>query len=370
MHRDGLAEVLRAQRDTILDAWERAVKADPSLHGASHVPEAHLRDYVPGLLDTLIEALERRRENERAAAAHALTSKLIPHSHARERLHQGYSLGGMLRELAHLRAQIVTVVWSRALASKPEDVDLHELEFLHGALDEYMTVSAVEMEGAARLERERIVAVLGHDLRTPLNAVKMAGSLIARGQMPDQHPIFAAKIVSAADRMNRMISDLLDFASARSGSLKIDRTKVDLGAVCQQVVDELRLANRDRVIAFDADGSPALGEWDAERIAQVIANLGANAIKYSPVESTVHIRLRGLDDCVDIAVHNAGEPIPEEEQREIFAPFRRGSAQTQGESGLGLGLFIAQEMVRAHGGHIEVQSDAQHGTTFKVCLPR
>jgi len=369
MQRVGLAEVLRSQRNAILDAWERAVKADASLQTAKHLPEPHLRDYVPALLDTLIEALARRRGEERAAAAHALTAKLIPHSHARERLLQGYSLGSMLRELAHLRTQIIMAIWARTSTTPVDLIDIRELEFLHGVLDEYMTVSAVEMEGAARLERERIVAVLGHDLRTPLNAVKMAGSLIARGQLPDQHHIFATKIVSAADRMNRMISDLLDFASARSGSLKIDRTKCDLGVVCQQVVDELRLAHRDRIIAFDAVGNGS-GEWDPERIAQVVSNLGANAIKYSPLDSTVHVRLRGQDDCVDIEVHNLGEPIPRDEQGEIFAPFRRGTTQTAGETGLGLGLFIAHEMVRAHGGHIEVTSDEQQGTTFKVRLPR
>ncbi len=368
MQRVGMAEVLRAERDAILDAWERAVKADPAIQFPKHLKGPQLRDYVPALLDTLIDALTRRRADERAAAAHELTPKLMPQSHARDRLLQGYSLGGMLRELAHLRTQIVNVIWTRR-SEVPDVIELHELEYLHGALDECMTVSAVEMESAASLERERIVAVLGHDLRMPLNAVKMAGSLIARGQMPDQHHTFATKIVTAADRMNRMISDLLDFASARSGSLKIERQKVDLNAVCQQVVDELRLVHRDRVIAFDASGNGE-GEWDPERIAQVVSNLGANAIKYSPPNSTVQIRLHGKDDCVAIAIHNYGEPISEEEQREIFAPFRRGSAQTQGESGLGLGLFIALEMVRAHGGHIDVRSDAEHGTTFEVCLPR
>src|SRR5512140_2033468 len=200
MARGGVAEILRGQRESILQAWERAVMSDRSMPHARQLSTPHLRDHIPALLDTLIDALATRRDEDRAVAAHSLTAKLIPHSHARERLLQGYSLGGMLRELAHLRAQIVTIVWT-SIAEAPERLDIHELEFLHSVLDECMTVSAVEMESAARMERERIVAVLGHDLRTPLNAVKMAGSLIARGQLPDQHHIFATKIVTAADRM-------------------------------------------------------------------------------------------------------------------------------------------------------------------------
>ena len=144
MSRAGLAEVLRERRGEILEAWQRSVKADASI-GAGNVSSPHLRDHVPNLLDALIEALARRREGERAEAAHALTSTLLPYSHAHERLVQGYSLGGVLRELAHLRTQILGVVWSSSQRPQGEVPDLDELEFLHGALDECMTVSAVEM---------------------------------------------------------------------------------------------------------------------------------------------------------------------------------------------------------------------------------
>ena len=122
------------------------------------------------------------------------------------------------------------------------------------------------------------------------------------------------------------------------------------------------------MITFEATGD-ARGEWDGERIAQVVSNLGSNAIKYSSPESTVRIRLLGQDGWVDIAVHNLGEPISDEEQRELFAPFKRGRKQSPSE-GLGLGLFIAREMVRAHGGHIDVDSDRERGTTFTAHLPR
>jgi signal transduction histidine kinase len=367
MSRVGLAEVLRGRRAEILEAWQRSVQSDASIR-AGNVSAPHLRDHVPDLLDALIAALEHRTEGERAEAAHALSATLLPYSHAQERIIEGYSLGGVLRELAHLRTQILDVVW-HSTQHDPGDVPaLDELEFLHGALDECMTVSAVEMERASRGERERIVGVLGHDLRTPLNAVKMAGSLIARGQLPEQHTAFATKIVTAADRMNRMIADLLDFAAARSGGLKIERKPCDLRSVCQQVVDELRLAHRERAIDFEATGD-AHGEWDEERIAQVVSNLGSNAIKYSPPESTIDIHLAGKDGCVDIAVHNVGEPISDEEQRDLFAPFKRGRKQSPTE-GLGLGLFIAREMVRAHGGHIDLESERTRGTTFTAHLPR
>ncbi len=367
MSRVGLAEVLRARRTEILDAWQRTVQSDAAIR-PNNVSAPHLRDHVPDLLDALIDALEHRGEGERAAAAHALSAKLLPYSHATERIVEGYSLGGVLRELAHLRTQILDAMWNSTQHTAADVPALDELEFLHGALDECMTVSAVEMERASRAERERIVGVLGHDLRTPLNAVKMAGSLIARGLLPEQHMAFARKIVTAADRMNRMIADLLDFAAARSGGLKIERKPCDLRTVCQQVVDELRLAHGDRVIAFEATGD-ARGEWDEERIAQVVSNLGTNAIKYSEPESTIDIHLRGEDISVDIAVHNVGEPISDEEQRELFAPFKRGRKQSPME-GLGLGLFIAREMVRAHGGHIDLESERARGTTFTAHLPR
>ena len=348
-----LPELLRARRTEILDGWERAATRDAEMPAAKRSGPV-LRAHLPQLLDAMIEGLEGRWD----------MGALLPDGHAKARLEEGYSIAAVLHELSHLREQIVSVVEA---AQKADGVDVRGIRDVHVALDECMVQAAVDMERVMSSDRERFVAVLGHDLRTPLNAVKMAGSLLFARERGNDETSLAQKIVRAADRMNRMIADLLDFAALRSGGLTLEKRTCDLGAVCAEVIDELRLARADRDIAFDVDGD-CTGVWDEARMAQVVSNLVSNAITYSPESSRVGVRLACANDDVVVEVHNEGDPIPTQEQPNVFAPFKRNPKRKGG--GIGLGLFIAHEMVRAHGGDIGFTSDRGNGTTFTVRVPR
>jgi signal transduction histidine kinase len=115
------------------------------------------------------------------------------------------------------------------------------------------------------------------------------------------------------------------------------------------------------------------GEWDADRLSQLLINLGKNALDYSPEESRVRFSLHGGEDFVRLEVHNEGPPIPPERLGSIFEPFRRFAGESQSPtstSGLGLGLYIVEQIVRAHGGRVGVRSTQEEGTTFTVHLPR
>ena len=124
------------------------------------------------------------------------------------------------------------------------------------------------------------------------------------------------------------------------------------------------------MVNFDCEGD-CEGAWDAQRMAQAISNLVSNAIAYSPANTPVDVKVRADGPMVDVEVHNAGDPIPHEEHANIFAPFKRKQQKRKSnDGGIGLGLFIAHQMVRAHEGDISLHSEPSEGTTFVVHVPR
>jgi len=235
--------------------------------------------------------------------------------------------------------------------------------------------AARELRKEAAL-RERFIGILGHDLRNPLSAIRFAAEVLQRREdMPDKALRSLGRIVSSADRMGRLIDDMLELARSRSGgSMPISRKPTDLRVICRQLVEELEAIHPDRSIEYTEEGD-VQGVWDADRLAQVVSNLLGNALSYSPEGTSVRLRLLGEGDWVRLEVHNHGLPISADLLPKLFDPFRRGAA-TVGQPGsasglgLGLGLFIAREIVYAHGGSIEVKSDAEEGTSFAVSLPR
>jgi signal transduction histidine kinase len=166
-----------------------------------------------------------------------------------------------------------------------------------------------------------------------------------------------------------MVSDLVDFAQSRfRGPIPTAREDVELEQIVRQVADELSVAHPGR-IRLDLCGC-GRGAWDPGRLAQMLSNLVSNALHYGSADAPVTVRTRLVGGQVAVSVHNQGEPIPLEARESLFEPFRRGAAASRQKNlGLGLGLYIAQQIALAHGGRIDLDSDAAGGTTFEAVLP-
>ena len=218
--------------------------------------------------------------------------------------------------------------------------------------------------------RERFLGIVSHDLRAPLSGIKIGVTHIARAEdFPPRLTRTANRVKDAIDRMGRMISDLLDFTRGRlGGGIPITPQPVNLRHLARHVVEELQLAHPDHELVLESDPD-VTGDWDADRLAQVLSNLCINAIVHGSTPGTVQVALRDDGDLVRIAVTNQGEPIPPDFIPNIFDPFQRG-ARGNASGGLGLGLYIAREVVRAHGGLVRVSSSRESGTTFIAELPR
>jgi signal transduction histidine kinase len=215
----------------------------------------------------------------------------------------------------------------------------------------------------------QLVGIVGHDLRTPLAAIRMSAAvLLRRGDLSEDQARTLARIDGSAARMTRIIHDLLDFTRMRNeGRIPVHVRPVDLVPLVRRSVAELAAVHPTREIRLAVPEAVPLSA-DPDRLAQVVSNLVGNALQHSPQEARVSVEVDEDDVAVAIGVHNEGPPIPAELLGEIFEPFHRG-VRGEGGGSLGLGLFIVREVVRAHGGEVTVRSTSEQGTTFTVRLP-
>ncbi len=262
-------------------------------------------------------------------------------------------------------AFLVVFAWSARRAQEQERATLTaqraQLEAENAQLTERARVTIFQ---------ERFMAVLGHDLRNPLGAIAMGIDLLKR-DVPAEHKTLQ-RMASSSQRMARMIDQLLDLTRSRlGGGIELTLRPTDLGKLTNDIVDELSTEPANAPCHVEAKGN-LRGNWDSDRLAQVISNLVGNALHHGAAEKAITINLDGTGDRVSFSIRNEGKTIPQALQNVLFDPFRRGDRQGNSSktAGLGLGLFISKEIVTQLGGTIAVSSSSSEGTRFTFELPR
>jgi two-component system CheB/CheR fusion protein len=244
-------------------------------------------------------------------------------------------------------------------------VDVDDRRKAHAAQQQH---DQEQLAHARDFERS-ILAIVSHDIRNPLSTIQLAAHLLLDAPDPTGTVRKSADAVArGVNRIQHIVADLLDLSREREGAgIPIEPKAADLRATCRQIIDELETIARDRRIVFecDADGS---GVWDEYRLLQAISNLTSNAVQHGTPGSPIHLRLTGNEQSISLEVHNEGT-IPAERLPRIFQPFHSGRHRVRRGDGLGLGLFIARAIARAHGGALEVES-AGGATMFRLVLPR
>lgn len=216
--------------------------------------------------------------------------------------------------------------------------------------------------------RDQFIAILGHDLRNPLGAIGNSAKILERMSIPEQAVRFVNIIKDASIRMNGLIENILDFARGSMGEgIKINRSaNLDIAAVLKNVVSELKVIWPDRKIDLNADCLVPVN-CDSNRIAQLFSNLLGNALTHGQPDIPVHIAAQSNESEFILSVINGGEPIPEAIRSRLFQPFSRGELKP-GQQGLGLGLYISDQIARAHLGILDVSSDTNR-TCFTFRFP-
>jgi signal transduction histidine kinase len=198
----------------------------------------------------------------------------------------------------------------------------------------------------------------------------LGADALAELELPAEAQQILARVSRSAERASRLVNDLLDFAKARIGAtIPINPRPTNLREIVEQVVDECQASAPGRVIRIGHQGDE-LGTWDADRIAQVITNLVGNALQHGAPGAPIIVESRISGNDAVLTVANEGAGIASEELERLFEPYHRGANAAERRGSMGLGLFIAREVIAAHGGTIEVESQLHATTRFTVRLPR
>lgn len=286
----------------------------------------------------------------------------VRHQNAVGAYHQLAMFGTSDRDKYERELLAARKVAEQALAEKTEAQ--HQLQQAQAELH-----AAYEKAQQRAAFAEQMVAIVSHDLKNPLTAIKMAAGLLARAERPARDSQMIGHISASADRAERMIADLLDLALARVGrGLAVALAPADLNQVSRRALEELRVTFPQATLVHQHSGSGLLA-LDADRLQQVIGNLVANAVAYGdcgqPITVTSHLDA----GKARVSVHNHGPAITAQTMHTLFQPMTRGSAESGEVRSVGLGLFIVREIAIAHGGDVVVASSADSGTTFTVQLP-
>lgn len=296
-------------------------------------------------------------------------------------------LGEVEKVLRKSDSAILRKFWAPEFVGEAEDVIewkrgkiwLHAKAATIGSADN-MSRLLVLLDVSDRISRERelaeqveveeqLMGIVSHDLKNPLSTLSLALEALEVSAAPGQErPLALGR--KALKRAEKMIFDLLDYTRQRlTQRFPIDTETCDLGSLAKQLVDASAMKEGPSRVTLTKSGDTR-GEWDASRLEQVLSNLLDNALAYSPESEPVVINVDGSGaDHVCITVQNRGEPIPRELLPTLFSAFTRGSSRG-GKASMGLGMHIVKLIIEAHGGHVDVLSDLEHGTRISARLPR
>lgn len=370
-----LSDFILENLEPILQAWEDFARTIET-PGADLDSEA-LRDHAEQMLRAIVSDLrtkQTKREQAAKSQGHAPSDdeETAAETHAMTRLMAGFTIDQMVSEYRALRTSVVSQWMRQVKDGTPINVD--DMTRFHEAIDQALAESIASYSRAVEASRNVFLGILGHDLRTPLGAILLGADMLRRSEGAGPRATKVAnQIYASVRRASQIVGDLLDLTRCQMGpGIPVKTTDVNLSHVCERVVEEIRAFHPEAMVLFDAK-TPVQGRFDGARMEQVFSNIISNAVQHGDNRFSIKVELETSADLAIFTVHNSGEPIPEDVLPFIFNPmgrFSQRSAIDHGPTeGLGLGLFIASEIVASHNGSIEVSSDSSRGTTFLVKLP-
>ena len=373
-----LARFITENLEEILVEWEAF--ASSLLAPGEMMTSRALRDHASQILLAIAEDIESSQtELEQAYKSKgfvriAEAARTAAMTHGALRHLSGFDLRQLAAEFRALRASVLRLWLRRAVV---DETTLYQMTRFNEAIDQAVAESIGNYSDEVSRSRDTFLAILGHDLRSPLSAIANSGLyLSAPGLLPGGAPLEAAKRVTrGAARMDAMITDLLEYTRSRLGrSIPMAAEAGNMEHVCRLAYDEIRAAHPERVFRLEISGD-LHGRFDAQRLQQVLANLLNNAVRHGEKSQPITLSAQGDPEKVTLQVKNRGRPIPADQLQVIFNPLVQiPSALTDEDAdastSLGLGLYIAREIVTLHGGTIEAESSVKDGTVFSARLPR
>lgn len=369
-----LAQFITAHMSEILSEWDAFAR---TIQTSTELSANALRDHAKPILEAIaldMGTIETPREQlDKSRGLDPVDKASAASTHGTLRHVSGFTLIQLTAEYRALRATVLRL-WLPKLSGFDAGVASDMVRF-NETIDQALAESVLTFSAQGERTRDTFLAILGHDLRSPLAAMSFAGEVLTR-QRPSVGDLqqIGVRLRRSAASMTAMVNDLLEFARLQMGGLiPISPSPVDLLAICSDAIDDARAAHPDCEFELKTEGSLDCNA-DAARMQQVLSNLLNNAAQYSPPNQPVRLSARGSIDAVVVTVGNFGSVIPAVSLGSIFDPLVQLDSQPKDrgrpETSIGLGLFVAREITLAHGGSIEVASSRENGTVFTVRLPK
>jgi signal transduction histidine kinase len=367
-----LSAFIDQNMEEIVAEWEAFART--LLPAAATMSSLALRDHAKEILT----AIAREIESARAAAppyAQEAAAQTAAAAHGALRHVSGFNLPQLGSEYRALRTSVLKL-W-RAHLPEEHHGALDDVARFNASVDHALAEAIASYSDELARSRDTFLAILGHDLRTPLGAVSLSGHYLSEeGMLEGKQQLQAvARIQRGAARMDAMIKDLLEYTRTRLGrGIPIALQACSIAGACEAALDEMKAAHPDHVFRFEMSGDLS-GAFDCARLQQVFSNLLNNAVQHGARGLPVIFEARGEPDAVSVRVKNYGSPIHDDALQVIFNPLVQVPSPASGpgdrrSTSLGLGLFIARTIVAGHGGTLEVESSEQGGTVFTARLPR
>ena len=361
--------------DAILAEWDAFARTlGPA---AEQMSAPALRDHARPILLAIAEDMTQpetaRQQLEKSQGRQPMQVGSAAGTHGTLRHVSGFSLLQLTAEFRALRATVLRL-WLPKVEHFTEDVASDMVRF-NETIDQALAESVLTYSEQGARTRDTFLAILGHDLRSPLATVSMAGDLLARQHDADT-PLgaVALRLRRSAASMNTMVNDLLEYARTQlGGMIPIESLLQDMAPACAAAVQAAEAAHPECPFVYRGDGDLTCN-FDYHRLQQVFSNLLNNAAQYSPNGASVTLHAYGEANAVVVQVRNRGSVIPGQALASIFNPLVQLAAAPadhgRPSTSIGLGLFIAREITQAHGGSIQAVSSAEEGTVFTVRIPR
>jgi signal transduction histidine kinase len=374
-----LSKFILTNMEAILQEWEDFAK---TIHATIHRMTAkELRDHAEAMLKAVAADLDTDQARQEGidksqGLAPAVPEDTAAEIHAVDRLASGFTIEQLTSEYRALRASVLRL-WQDDIKNITAG-EIKDMVRFNEAIDQSLAESVARYSAMHRDSQNLFLAILGHDVRSPLGAISVGAQMLTGSASLTPNAVKTASIiVDSSNRIAEIVSDLLDFSTSHLGDgIPVTTSSMDFSPVCTTIVEEMRLLHPDRPIKLEIAGDMEV-TWDRSRISQAFGNLITNAFDHGSAESPIVVTVREHhDDEIIWTIQNAGEVISSAQLRTIFDPAKRFALRPASERklsdkvNLGLGLYITREIIVAHGGRIEITSTKEDGTTFTIRLPR
>jgi signal transduction histidine kinase len=370
-----LADFILQNVEPILVEWEAFAR---TIWPGEETTPADLRDHAAEILRETARDMKsdqtalQQSDKSKGDGDEGESSRRLDRAsdtHAAARVRSGFDLLALVAEYRALRASVIRLWRNSVPGSDLRDLD--DLTRFNESIDQSLAIAVRSYTERVDQSRKMFLAILGHDLRNPLNSIVVSAEALSMDEKLDaDSSSLASQISTSSAAMSKMISDLLDFTGTTLGAaIPLSPAPMNLKSLCEEVVNEMRAGDPKHDLRLQMSGDLS-GVWDAARLRQLLSNLVGNALQHGA--GVVELSVRSEGDKVLMGVRNDGPVIPPDVIPTIFDPLVRGSTsqKPRRQGSIGLGLHIAREVVTAHRGSIQVRSEPGTGTVFTVHLPR